>query len=116
MSWYSEAAKSPTVPVRREAVRRRGAAMLFLFFFILGLVIGAIHLLRDKQPRTAGHVAEVLLLWLLVITIGVGGLFTFLAHTVWADSTAVSIGWPTGNPFQPPSFTGVEVSGRHAGA
>src|SRR3954453_7078521 len=45
-----------------------GVAMLFLFFFILGLVIGAIHLLRDKQPRTAGHVAEVLLLWLLVIT------------------------------------------------
>jgi hypothetical protein len=55
---------------------------------------------RDKQPRTAGHVAEVLLLWLLVITIGVGGVFVFLAHTVWADSTAVSIGWPTGNPFQ----------------
>jgi hypothetical protein len=74
--------------------------MLFLFFFILGLVIGAIHLLRDKQPRTAGHVADVLLLWLLVITIGVGGVFVFLAHTVWADSTAVSIGWPTGNPFQ----------------
>src|SRR3954453_7078522 len=23
-----------------------------------------------------------------------------LAHTVWADSTAVSIDWPTGNPFQ----------------
>ena len=74
--------------------------MMFLFFFILGLVVGAVHLLRDKQPRTAGHVAELLLLWLLVITIGVGGLFAFLAHTVWADSTAVSIGWPTGNPFQ----------------
>src|SRR3954453_15722901 len=77
-----------------------GVAMLFLFFFILGLVIGAIDLLRDKQPRPAGHVAEVLLLWLLVLTIGVGGGFVFLAHTVWAASTAVSIGWPTGNPFQ----------------
>jgi hypothetical protein len=74
--------------------------MLFLFFFILGLIVGAIHLLRDKQPRTAGHVAEVLLLWLLVINTGVGTVFAFIAHTVFADSTAVSIGWPTGNPFQ----------------
>jgi uncharacterized protein DUF6790 len=74
--------------------------MLFLFFFIIGLVVGAIHLLRDKQPRTAGHVAEVLLLWLLVINTGVAGVVTFIAHTAFADSTALSIGWPTGNPFQ----------------
>ena len=74
--------------------------MLFLFFFILGLIVGAIHLLRHKQPRTAGHVAEVLLLWLLVINTGVAGVITFIAHTALADSTAVSIGWPTGNPFQ----------------
>jgi hypothetical protein len=74
--------------------------MLFLFFFILGLIVGAIHLLRDKQPRTASHVAEVLLLWLLVINTGVSAVFTFIAHTAFADPTAVSIGWPTGNPFQ----------------
>jgi hypothetical protein len=74
--------------------------MLFVFFFALGLIAGAIHLLRDKHPRTAGRVAEILLLWLLVITIGVGGLFVFLAHTLYADSTAVSIGFPPGNPFQ----------------
>jgi hypothetical protein len=74
--------------------------MLFLFFFVLGLIVGLIHVLRDKQPRTASRVAEVLLLWLLVINTGVGGLFAFIAHTVYADSTAASIGWPTGNPFQ----------------
>jgi hypothetical protein len=74
--------------------------MLFLFFFILGLIVGAIHLLRDKQPRTASHVAEVLLLWLLVINTGVAGVAGFIAHTAFADATAVSIGWPTGNPFQ----------------
>ena len=74
--------------------------MLFLFFFVLGLIVGAILLLRDRQPRTGGHVAEVLLLWLLVINTGVAGVVTFLAHTAFADSTAVSIGWPTGNPFQ----------------
>jgi hypothetical protein len=74
--------------------------MLFLFFFVLGLIVGAIHLLRDRHPRTPGRVAEILLLWLLVITIGVGGLFVFLGHTVYAESTAVSIGFPPGNPFQ----------------
>jgi hypothetical protein len=74
--------------------------MLFLLFFVLGLIAAAIHLLRDRRPRTASEVSEILLLWLLVINVGVGGLFAFLGHTVYADSTAASIGWPAGNPFQ----------------
>ena len=41
--------------------------MQFAFFFVLSLIVAAIHLLRDKRPRTASHVAEVLLLWQLVI-------------------------------------------------
>jgi hypothetical protein len=71
-----------------------------LFFVVLGLVVGAVHLYLDKQPRTKGRVAEIFVLWLLVIAVGFGGIFAFIGHTVFADSTAASIGWPAGNPFQ----------------
>ena len=74
--------------------------MLSLVFLILGLVVGAIHLYIDKQPRTKGRVAEIFLLWMLVITVGVLGVLFFISHTLLAKTTAQSIGWPAGNPFQ----------------
>ena len=74
--------------------------MVGLFFLVLGLVVGAVHLYLDKRPRTKGRVAEIFLLWLLVITVGIQGIFAFIGHTAFADATAASIGWPAGNPFQ----------------
>jgi hypothetical protein len=74
--------------------------LIGLVFLILGLVVGAVHLYLDKQPRTKGRLAEIFLLWLLVITVGIQGIFAFVGHTVFADTTAASIGWPAGNPFQ----------------
>ncbi len=74
--------------------------MLSLVFLILGLVVGAVHLYLDKQPRTKGRVAQIFLLWLLVIIVGIGSVIFFISHTVFADATAASIGWPAGNPFQ----------------
>jgi hypothetical protein len=71
-----------------------------LFFLILGLVIGAVHVYLDKQPRTKERVVEIFLLWLLVITVGLASVSAFIGHTVFADATAASIGWPAGNPFQ----------------
>jgi Family of unknown function (DUF6790) len=74
--------------------------LVILFFLVLSLVVGAVHLYLDKQPRTKGRVAEIFLLWLLVILVGIGNVFNFIGHTVFADATAASIGWPAGNPFQ----------------
>ena len=74
--------------------------MVNLLFVVLGLVVGAVHAYLDKQPRTKGQLAEIFLLWLLVIGVGIGGIFAFIGHTVFADTTAASIGWPAGNPFQ----------------
>jgi hypothetical protein len=74
--------------------------LVSLFFLVLGLVVGALHVFLDKQPRTKARVAEIFLLWLLVITVGIQGILAFIAHTVYADTTAASIGWPAGNPFQ----------------
>jgi hypothetical protein len=71
-----------------------------LFFVVLGLVVGAVHVYLDKQPRTRGRVAQVFLLWLLVISVGVTSVFAFIGHTIFADATAHSIGWRAGNPFQ----------------
>ena len=74
--------------------------MVGLFFLVLGLIVGAVYVYLDKQPRTTARVAEIFLLWLLVITVGIQGVFAFIGHTVFADATAASIGWPAGNPFQ----------------
>ena len=74
--------------------------MEFYFFFLLSLVVASVQILRDKQPRTGPRVAEILLLWLLVIDVGLGGVFGFIGHTVFAQTAAESIGWPAGNPFQ----------------
>ena len=85
----------------RQSARKKGVPkLLSLVFLVLGLVVGAVHLFLDKQPRTKGRVAEIFLLWLLVITVGIQGISTFIAHTIYADATAASIGWPAGNPFQ----------------
>jgi hypothetical protein len=74
--------------------------MVSLVFLILGLVVGAAHVYLDKQPRTRWRVAQIFLLWFLVIIVGVTGVVAFIGHTVFADATAHSIGWPAGNPFQ----------------
>lgn len=74
--------------------------MQFYVLFALSLIAAAIHLVSDKQPRASRRVAEIFLLWLLVIFVGVGGVLGFIGHTVFADRAAASIGWPAGNPFQ----------------
>jgi hypothetical protein len=43
---------------------------------------------------------EIFLLWFLVITVGILSVFFFISHTVFAATTAASIGWPADNPFQ----------------
>jgi hypothetical protein len=73
---------------------------MLALLFVLSLIVAAIQLVRDTHPRTSNRIAEIVLLWLLVLLVGVGGVFTFIAHTVYADTTAASIGWPSGNPFQ----------------
>jgi len=74
--------------------------MSFLIFIVLALIVAAVHLFRERHHLTGGRIAEILLLWLLVIAVGLGSILAFFGHTVFAASTAESIGWPAGNPFQ----------------
>ena len=73
---------------------------VFIILFVLSFVVAGVHIYRDDQPRTGGRVAEILLIWLLVINTGIGGLYAFSGHLFAADEVAASIGWPAGNPFQ----------------
>ena len=74
--------------------------MLILVFLVIALVGAGIHLALQKQPRTGKRLVEIVLLWVLVVCVGVNGLFDFYGHAFRADETARLIGWPTGNPFQ----------------
>src|SRR5918993_4111273 len=77
-----------------------GSFILAIIFPVIAIAGAAVQLARTRQPRTLEHASEVFLVWLLVVWAGIGSLFTFLSHTLLADQTARSIGWPTGNPFQ----------------
>jgi len=58
-----------------------------------------LHLWLGKRPVSTRRVVEVLLLYLLVIFVGVGGLMGFLGHTFKAREIALKIGWQP-SPFQ----------------
>jgi hypothetical protein len=72
-----------------------------IWYLNLAAVAGAtcLHLWLGKRPVSARRVAEVLLLYLLVIFVGVGGLMGFLGHTFKAREIALKIGWQP-SPFQ----------------
>ncbi len=71
--------------------------VLFIGVAILGAVIQII-----REPRAVSHsrMAEIFLSWAFVVIIGLGGIWAFIGHTVFAERVAESIGWPSGNPFQ----------------
>jgi hypothetical protein len=74
--------------------------LISLVFLVLGLAVGAVYVYLDKQPRTKGRVAQIFLLWQLVISAGVLSVIFFIGHTVFADASAAAIGWSAGSPFQ----------------
>ena len=74
--------------------------MLLVVFLSVSLVGFALHLGLSSQPRTRARIVELLLLYLLVINIGVGGLLAWYGHTFTADDIARKIGWQPGSPFQ----------------
>src|ERR1700730_8592811 len=71
-----------------------------LILLVISLVGAAIHLLVQRNTRTPDRLLEVLLVWLLAVSIGVGGIFGALGHLFMPDQVARSIGWATGSPFQ----------------
>ena len=73
--------------------------MLWYLNLTAAVVATGLHLWLGKRPVSAGRCVEVLLLYLLVFFVGVGGVMGFLGHTFKAREIALKIGWQT-SPFQ----------------
>ena len=74
--------------------------MLPVIFVSASLICFALHLLLGREPRTKTRIVQLLLLYLLVINVGLGGLLAWLGHTFTGDEIARKIGWQPGSPFQ----------------
>jgi hypothetical protein len=74
---------------------------IFPFLLLAVTLIGAaVHITLERNTMTRQRAAEVLLMWFFAIEVGIGGIWAFIGHTVFAAQVAESIGWPAGNPFQ----------------
>jgi hypothetical protein len=73
--------------------------MLWYLNLAAVLMATCLHLWLGKRPVSLMRVAEVLLLYLLVFFVGVGGIVGFLGHTFKAQEIALKIGWQP-SPFQ----------------
>ena len=69
--------------------------MYTVYLALAAVLIAVAQILLWGEP-----VAATLLLWLLVVKVGLGGLWAFLGHYFKSDEVAAYIGWPAGNPFQ----------------
>ena len=69
--------------------------------YMLVLVPTSLKLNMPKETyRNKRYFAQGLLVYLTVILIGFGGIWSFIGHTFMADRIAANIGWETGSPFQ----------------
>ena len=71
-----------------------------IFFWSLTALCVVINLIKDRKKLSLSMAVEIILLYTLLINVGLGSLLAFYGHAFLADKVAVSIGWPTGNPFQ----------------
>jgi len=73
--------------------------MFSIILLTLAVICSIVHTLSIKR-KNVQRVTEIFLFYLLVICVGISGLFAFVGHAFRADEVARSIGWPTGSPFQ----------------
>jgi NADH:ubiquinone oxidoreductase subunit 6 (subunit J) len=71
--------------------------MPFLFFAALALIGAAIHLHRDKQPRSSARTLEIFLVWWMVVAVGVAAIFGAMFHLFDGAHTAREIGYTNGD-------------------
>ncbi len=79
------------------------AIRLFLGNFSLAMLIAAVVLAlitsAAKRGTPSGAFGEQLFRWTALLPVGVTGIYTFVCHVFFAESTAAHIGWQT-SPFQ----------------
>jgi hypothetical protein len=70
-----------------------------LTFFVMGLIAAAIAVARKPDGFTRANVAEELLAYFILFSIGFGYLYNFVFHVFFGELAASYIGWAD-SPFQ----------------
>ncbi len=73
--------------------------MIFLLFWIVGLISGAVDLYLKGFPGDTVQICNVLLLHQFVVTFGILGITGLFSNMIFAKQNAKACGWP-GGPFQ----------------
>ncbi len=74
---------------------------MFFFIFLALTIAGClISLLKNRKSLSRQKVIDIILMYLLLIQVGLTGLWAFFGHMFLSDQVARSIGWATGSPFQ----------------
>ena len=69
-------------------------------YSLLPLLLAAGHLLLDRQARTPARRIELVILYVLAISVGANGLSGAFGHLFLSDLVAEGVGWASGSPFQ----------------
>ena len=69
-------------------------------YSLLPLLLAGGHILLDKRANTTARRIELVLIYLLAISVGANGLGGAFGHLFLSDTVAEGIGWPAGSPFQ----------------
>lgn len=69
-------------------------------YSLLPLLLATGHMLLDRQARTTARRIELIIIYLLAISVGANGLSGAFGHLFLSDLVAEGVGWATGSPFQ----------------
>ena len=70
-----------------------------LVLLVLGMVFALVSLSFKSRPLTKPVIMEAFVSYFFLFNIGIGYIFNFVMHVVFADFTASFIGWAN-SPFQ----------------
>ncbi len=85
--------------VEGKGGKHLNADMYPTLLFVIALFGALIHFWVSKK-RSFQRLVELLLAYIIPISIGVGTLLGFIAHAFYGPEIAAQIGWPPNNPFQ----------------
>lgn len=69
-------------------------------YSLFPLLLAGAHILLDRNAKTTAHRIEIVVMYLLAISVGANGLGGAFGHLFLSDLVADGIGWETGSPFQ----------------
>jgi hypothetical protein len=70
------------------------------FYTLVFIPLSAHQHIKSKFITERTDKLRLYLWYFVVITIGFGGIWSFIGHTIMADTIAEGIGWQIGSPFQ----------------